>query len=617
MAAATQHVRGRWSKDAVSVKVLHGPAPLPPRRRSFADALLLPFALCLSACLSVACDDGSATPTPDVETPAEPNVSPGVEPDGTPDSEPSPVGPDVRPDDPVLPPPPMGCGRNVPVECDPAATIVGDVTVFSASDLGQLQGVQCVDGNLDIREVDDLLGMFNVDTLEKVSGTLSLFRNRSLLSTAGMPALREVGGLDVTDNDALVSLSGFSALETAGTVHILGNESLEEVQLERLTTIDADLFVAHNPSLADISGFDCLSGAVDTISFENNPEMTSLDGLEGVALVREEVFVHRMHGLNTLEGLHGVSSVPGSIVIDDNDNLTNLDGLRGLTSTTHLRLLMLPALTSSAGMAALTSVSNLDLENTTLLTMEGFEGITELDYLSLDNNYRMTSLRGLDNLSFISISGSIVSHPALESLDGLESLANVGRHFDISANTALIDISALSQLRNVGGALRFIGDDALVYITDLVELRDVGEVLVLQSNTVLDEVRFDNLAGIGGLVANFNAFSEVDFPVLEVCAGDLLIGDNDNLHTLQAPQLSEVRGEYGVYAMPTLSTLTVPELSRIDWFFSIFDNPLLGDDVAWGIAQQVEDRDGIGPADGCRDFDNNVVSCLFIENNGG
>ncbi|RLD50962.1 MAG: hypothetical protein DRJ05_18940, partial [Bacteroidetes bacterium] len=128
------------------------------------------------------------------------------------------------------------------------------------------------------------------------------------------------------------------------------------------------------------------------------------------------------------------------------------------------------------------SISN----NDALTSLTGLENLTYIgEYLEIYENWGLISLTGLENLETISGYLSISNNDALTSLTGLENLTYIGEYLEIYENWGLISLTGLENLETIGGYL------------------SIGSNLFLSSLTGLDNI---NAASINDLEITYNSF---------------------------------------------------------------------------------------------------------------
>lgn len=131
--------------------------------------------------------------------------------------------------------------------------------------------------------------------------------------------------------------------------------------------------------------------------------------------------------------------------------------------------------------------------------------------LSIADNPRLVSLRGLQKLRAVRGSLTIASNPLLSSLEGLSQLNSIGHYLDLNQNPKLTSLAGLEKLRTIAGGLnvlfherlssiRALGQASiqgfvnisynpqLTSLAGLEKLRQLPEGLFLESNERLGDI---------------------------------------------------------------------------------------------------------------------------------
>jgi hypothetical protein len=141
-------------------------------------------------------------------------------------------------------------------------------------------------------------------------------------------------------------------------------------------------------------------------------------------------------GVTSLEGL-AIKTVGGNFDVDC--SATSLLGLEPLQTVGGWLALWAPSLTSTEGLAGLTSVGGFALVNSQVTAITGLDAITSLaGDLEISDNAVLTSLDGLSNLTNVSGVISIYDNPELTSLTGLSQVSNPGGVHTTTTQSSLL-----------------------------------------------------------------------------------------------------------------------------------------------------------------------------------
>jgi hypothetical protein len=144
-----------------------------------------------------------------------------------------------------------------------------DLTIFGThlTDLTALSCLEKVGGRLVISENTDMLTLDGLESLVYVGATLELEDNRNLTDMKALGHLTHVlGGANfghaiyLWNNRKLAAIDLSGIREIHGSLHVQGNDLIVDLAgLANLTTIDAQLTIENNASLASLHGLEGLS----------------------------------------------------------------------------------------------------------------------------------------------------------------------------------------------------------------------------------------------------------------------------------------------------------------------------------------------------------------------
>jgi hypothetical protein len=203
---------------------------------------------------------------------------------------------------------------------------------------------------------NDVLTTLNgLQGLDTIPGTLDIVSNASLADINGLSSIKAVwkegslnAGITIAGNAALRDISGLSGLTVIGNargsyLQIESNPVLEEIDLQSLTTVQADLsttvMINDNAGLRNVDGLGSLrevrGGFAARVEITNNRSLQNIDGLSSLntlATAREESLVitdnaalDRFCGLFTLFNNRGIGCGSpecyntGGVVIERNE----------------------------------------------------------------------------------------------------------------------------------------------------------------------------------------------------------------------------------------------------------------------------------------------------------
>lgn len=150
-----------------------------------------------------------------------------------------------------------GCGT--PARCTDAR-IEGSVRVASEADLERLRGVSVITGHFEVVD-SELVCLDMLSCVTEVGATVRIQGNGALRSTAGLAGLTSVGvqlengdGVIIADNPQLEVLEGFPLERLDGTLLLWRNESLHTSEAFGALQSLNILSVQENPLLTSLAG---------------------------------------------------------------------------------------------------------------------------------------------------------------------------------------------------------------------------------------------------------------------------------------------------------------------------------------------------------------------------
>ncbi len=433
------------------------------------------------------------------------------------------------------------------------------------------------------------------------------------------------GAVDCDDDELIVTLHASPAPECGPyDCWILdGNVIVSQTDWEELETFSCVLEVTGslqignlvpgtgNPELRSLRGLERLRRVGENFVISNNDALTSLEGLDALEEIGELAIVHGK-ALTSLEGLEALRAVRSLSVSG-----RRIRSLAGLDSLVSLRALGI----SSTGLTSLTGLEHIDFDgarlnvssNEHLTTLGGLALSSRLAGLYLLENTALENLDALQTVTTIDDEVSIRANPALTSLRGLQSLTTVGDTFTISSGNGFDSLEGLDSLASIGGPV-WIEDSGLTSLQGMTSLRTLP----------LFTVRGTSLASLSGLegvetiwrvdlvdnpeLTSLTALSSVAVSGLRVEGnpklGSLLglegmmtglvnVHDNDTLISLAG--LENVTSADAILVWDNELLVDVTALHGVSLVTDdvyIADNPVLTDEAAWALVNEIETIQG-------------------------
>ncbi len=322
-----------------------------------------------------------------------------------------------------------------------------------------------------------------MDSLTTIGGELFIRHNDSLSSLAGLNNINpsSISNLYIHDNISLAnceveSMCNYLASPN-GTVDIYNNapgcNSIQEVEdacgfhcptgdIVFATQEEIDNFQLNYPYCSEIEWDVEIHG----------DDISNLNGLSVLVSIEGDLEIKDNNSLADLTGLDNLGHIGGNLDIYGNDLMVNLEGLASLSFVAGDLLIghsgyENPALSSLSGLGILTSIGG-DVE------------------IKFSNS--LTNLSGLDNLDHIGGNLNIYGNDILESLAGLGDLTSIDGNFLIGhywgyGNPALTSLSGLDNLNSIGGYLWILANETLSSLTGLENLNSIDGDLIIGSES--------------------------------------------------------------------------------------------------------------------------------------
>lgn len=205
---------------------------------------------------------------------------------------------------------------------------------------------------------------------------------------------------------------------------------------------------------------------------------------------------------------------------------------------------------------------DLDIGTTSVNSINSLLPLSNLNViqgeLKINNNWALTSLSGLDNISTVGSLWIAYHHSdQLTSLAGLEGLTTVNGDIIIGYNDGLTSLAGLDNLQTVDGYIWITQLSALTSISSMNNLSSINDSLYLQFVNSMTSINgFQNLTTINGdFQIAITGLSAIDgFDNLQTVNGKLYVQQNNSISD--------------IYALENIDPASLDEII-------ISDNPLL------------------------------------------
>ncbi len=538
-------------------------------------------------------------------------------------------------------------------------TYSGNLTFNSQADLDSFpNNYTNVTGSVFIQN-SDITDLSPLNNIQSIGSDLIVSGNSSLTSFDGLNNLIVIGDdLTISSNANLTTISGFNNLtKVAGTFNIQFNSNLTSIAgFTRLNSVYDYFKFYFNEKLNSISGFNNLSylgGDVDiyrcnlissfqmfsrvtsiegSLSLENNSVITSLSGFENLLKVGGYLSLENLIKVTDFDELSNLALVGTGVSISGNSELSNINGLGNIsfTSSPTINVRFNKQLTSLAPLSFLSgTIRNLILQsNDGISDLSAFSGVTNIQFRLAISEKAISSLVGLDNISYIGDDLEISSCDELVSTSALSNLTVLGGDINIRFNKKLADISLLNNLSNANGDIELFANDVLSDLSPLSNLTTIADEFYIRDNAIKSLAGLENLTSIGQdftLLVNRKLENIEALSNLKSVGKRLRIISNNELTSLKGlDSLTNVSNNVEIYDNEELADVgALAGLENVGGNFSIYRNEELNECcvlldlinsteiVAGGISIYDNDDDCNSVnviSDLCEDLDNDGVT---------
>ncbi len=225
-------------------------------------------------------------------------------------------------------------------------------------------------------------GLYGINSVE---GHLIISHNRHMNNLIGLESLIQVGGnlyVGGYESDGNEYLRNFEGLENLvnfdGDIQIIGNYSL--VNLQGLSGIDSvnDLSITTYPGMIDLSGLDSLTSVMHDLDIAGY-SIKHLYGLEKIDSINGNLYIGATDSLIDMQGLNNLVHIGEDLSISYNKSLNSLVDLINLKSVDNLAIWSNESITSLHGLDSINSqnINHLYINENKLLSVCEIENICE------------------------------------------------------------------------------------------------------------------------------------------------------------------------------------------------------------------------------------------------
>lgn len=226
--------------------------------------------------------------------------------------------------------------------------IKGDLIIsLEVEDLSPIQGIQEIEGDLEIYDTDSLFNLDGLDSLSRVGGDLRIAVNLRLVDMGALSSLTEIGGglyiyQHYNNIDSLTHINGLRNLRKVGRfISIRNNVYLSNVDgLSGLTEIPEDLRIMSNQSLKNIEGLKNLRRIGGHLRLVDLKVLQDLNGLRNLQEVGDQTTLMGLSAIVDLKPLSNLKTLGGKLQINLNPQLASLEGIDHINHWTISELII-------------------------------------------------------------------------------------------------------------------------------------------------------------------------------------------------------------------------------------------------------------------------------------
>jgi len=256
------------------------------------------------------------------------------------------------------------------------------------------------------------------------------------------------------------------------------------------------------------------SSAQNTCSGDTLTSQAEVNAWPGCSIVEGNLRIAG-NDITDLSPLATLQKVRGGLLIDGNPLLTELSGLENVDSVGALIIAGNPQLGSISAISLTQDdiASIVIYNNDNLMSIDGFNSLTNSDNIEIMNNNALASITGFQNLQTVMGKIHIHFHPNLTEVSGFQNLLSVAENLHFMGNDVLEHISGFGNLTTVGGIFLFNINGGLKNLDGFSSLSDLKDIVIV-GNNALEQV--DALAAVTSIPGFLTITNN---PALSDCCG--------------------------------------------------------------------------------------------------
>lgn len=315
------------------------------------------------------------------------------------------------------------------------------------------------------------------------------------------------------------------------------------------TEIEGEVII-NGSGITNLFGLNVLTSFHGNLAIVDNVNLLSLSGLENINIIGGKLHIINNDSLINLSGINNINTIVDGLWIWDNNDLISISDLNNLSSVGYLRIQDNEKLNSLIGLQNIDTIGGqLRIQGNDLLTdFAGINNVSAIEgALIIQVNNSLTNLSGLENITSTGAGLVIWGNDSLQSLTGIDNLNTICGNIEIGGNSSLTNLTGLENVTSINGPITIIFNDELTNLAGL-------------ENIIASSISYLTIA-YNSLLTTCAIQSICDFLVNP--SGDVQINDN-------APGCnSQEEVEQECLTIGSSIKITEPE-------FKIFPNPTKG-----------------------------------------
>lgn len=393
------------------------------------------------------------------------------------------------------------------------------------TDISRLSSLKYVAGDLDIFN-NSLTTLNGLQNITRIGGSLYVNSNEKLTEVNALSNLTDLGeNLVISDSKNLISIDGFSGLTIIkGNLSIgvdvgggaLGLPNLSDLNgLSNLESVNGDIQIS-GTKIRNLQGLESITIAIKDLTISYNNSLENLSGLENLASIGGSLFLSNNANIREVNALSNLLQIGDILEVASNSRLTDVSGFSNLISAENALTMYSNSTLATLGNAFqnLEIASRISISDGELESIQGFNSLSQCDYIDIQNNLHLESISGFETLSSCKFL-LIGNNENLRSIAGFQNLISV-EEFSLIQPTTIVDppisIIAFSNLSTVVTTISISGL-ANTDIDFISNLQTVGNQLNITYNENLTDLcGLNRLVFNEGLEGEFNVFHNLYNP---------------------------------------------------------------------------------------------------------